>query len=138
MNKYIEIAYNEAKKCKNTDDVPVGAVIVENDEIISFAHNTREKDKKITGHAEINAVEKACNKKQTWHLDNCIMYVTLEPCKMCMEVIKQSRIKKVYYATSKTKEINNVKLEIKKIDDNGKSSSLLTHFFKNKRNNNNS
>ena len=134
MNKYMEIAYKEALKCKKTDDVPVGTVIVENEKIISKGHNTREKRKSIIGHAEINAVEKACKKKKTWHLDDCVMYVTLEPCKMCIEVIKQARIKKIYYASAKTKNNSEIQLKMIKLKDDKHFNKLLSNFFKNKRN----
>lgn len=134
MNKYMEIAYKEALKCKKTEDVPVGAVIVENNRIISKGHNTREKTKSIIGHAEINAVEKACKAKKTWHLDNCILYVTLEPCDMCLEVIKQSRIKTIYYSAPKTNNNCAIKIEMVKLKDDYKEIKLLTDFFKNKRN----
>ena len=103
MNKYMELALKEAQKSLKTDDVPIGAIIVEKSKIISKGHNTREKTHLITRHAEINAIEKACKKKKTWHLDDCILYVTLEPCKMCMEVIKQARIKKIVYAAEQKK-----------------------------------
>lgn len=103
MNKYMEVALKEAKKSIKYDDVPVGAVIVENGKIIATAHNTKEKTKLVTRHAEINAVEKACKKKKSWYLNDCIMYVTLEPCKMCIGAIEHARIKKVIYAAPRDK-----------------------------------
>ncbi len=132
MNKYIYIAIKEAKKSLATGDIPVGAVIVENNKIIAKSHNTREKKQIITGHAEINAINKAAKKKKTWHLNNCELYVTLEPCEMCKSVIKQAKINKVYYATKKTREyINDEKNKIllEKINDNGFSEQLLKTFF---------
>lgn len=135
MNKKIieNILLEEAKKSLLTDDVPIGALIIENDKIISIGHNTREKKKMITGHAEINAVEKACQKKKTWHLDNCELYVTLEPCPMCLEVIKQARIKKVYYYAKQEKHANLPDIKLERIGNNKDYSSLLKEFFKNKR-----
>lgn len=133
MNNYIEVALKEAKKSIKTDDIPVGAIIVENGKIIAKAHNTREKTHKITGHAEINAIEKASKKKKTWHLSNCELYTTLEPCKMCLEVIKQSRIKKVYYFAKNEKEINNNEIELIRIKNVENSSNMIKTFFKNKR-----
>ena len=133
MDKYINIILKEAKKSLKTDDVPVGAIIVENSKIISKAHNTREKAHKITGHAEINAIEKAAKKKKTWHLDNCELYVTLEPCKMCLEIIKESRIKKVYYLTERDKIIKDKKIELIKIKHVENTEIILKKFFKNKR-----
>lgn len=134
MEKYIEIALNEAKKSLKTDDVPIGAVIVENNKIIAKAHNTREKTHMITRHAEINAIEKACKKKKTWHLDNCTLYVTLEPCKMCLETIKQARISKVIYAASQEKKSNFKEPTMIQLKNVEKASQLLKNFFKTKRN----
>ena len=133
MEEYIEIALKEAKKSLKTNDIPVGAIIVENGKILSKGHNTREKKHKITGHAEINAIEKACKKKKTWHLSNCELYTTLEPCKMCLEAIKQARIKKIYYAAKQEKEINIPNIEITQIKNVENSSKIIKIFFKNKR-----
>ena len=133
MDKYMELALKEAKKSLKTDDVPIGAVIVENSRVISKGHNTREKKHVITRHAEINAIEKACKKKKTWHLNNCVLYVTLEPCKMCLEVIKQAHIKQVIYG-AKQEKISNLKdpilIQMKNVEN---SSKLLKNFFNNKR-----
>ena len=79
------------------DDVPVGAVIVLNDKIISYGWNNRNKRNNILGHAEINAILKAQKKLKTWHLDGCELYVNLDPCSMCKSVIYNSHIKRVYY-----------------------------------------
>ncbi len=133
MEKYINEMLKEAKKSLKTDDVPVGAIIVEKGKIIAKAHNTREKTKKITGHAEINAIEKAAKKKKTWHLDDCELYVTLKPCKMCNEIIKETRIKKVYYISEKDKENKSREIEFIKIKNVEKPSEMLKNFFKNKR-----
>lgn len=133
MSKYIELALKEAKKSLKTNDVPVGTIIVENGQIIAKAHNTREKKHKITGHAEINAIEKACKKKKTWHLNNCELYTTLEPCKMCLEVIKQARIKKLYFAAKQEKETNISNVEMIQIKNGENSSKIIKNFFKNKR-----
>ena len=133
MNKYMQIAVKEAKKSLKTDDVPIGAVVVENNKIIAKAHNTREKKHIVTGHAEINAIEKACKKKKTWHLTNCELYVTLEPCEMCLSVIKQARIKKIYYCVKQEKIPNIKKTEIIKLEDVENSAKLIKDFFKNKR-----
>lgn len=132
MNKYIYIAIKEAKKSLKTADIPVGAVIIENNKVIAKSHNTREKNKLITGHAEINAINKAAKKKKTWHLNNCELYVTLEPCKMCKSVIEQAKISKIYYAAKNTSEPSNNeknKILIEKINDNGLSEQLVKNFF---------
>lgn len=79
-------------------EIPIGAVIVKNGEIIASAYNTRESDQIATHHAEIKAIERACKKLKSWRLDNCEMYVTLEPCPMCAGAIVNARIKNLYYA----------------------------------------
>ncbi len=101
--KFMNIALNEAKKNILKKDIPVGAVIVKNGKIISFAHNKKEKNKISTYHAEILAIEKACKKLKSWYLNDCTLYVTLEPCMMCCGAIVQSRIKRVVYATENPK-----------------------------------
>lgn len=133
MQKFMDLALEEAKKSLKTNDVPVGAIIVEKDKIISKAHNTREKNNKITGHAEINAVEKACKKKNSWHLDDCELYVTLEPCKMCLEVIKQVRIKKIFYAYKQQKKDTLKNPELIHLEQYEKNNKILKEFFKNLR-----
>ena len=134
MDEYINQALKEAQKSLKSDDVPIGAVIVENNKIIAKAHNTREKTKKITAHAEINAIEKACKKKQTWHLNDCVIYVTLEPCPMCLEAIKQARIKQIYYLAPQQKHNTLKTPKQTKITNIDKANQLLKTFFKNKRN----
>jgi tRNA(adenine34) deaminase len=79
------------------DDVPVGAVVVLNDKIISYGWNDRNKKNNILGHAEINAILKAQKRLKTWHLDDCELYVNLVPCSMCKSIIYNSHIKRVYY-----------------------------------------
>ena len=93
MAKAIELAKQVEK------DVPVSAVIVKNDEIIAFAQNERELDNDVTSHAEILAIRKAEKVLNNWRLDDCEMYVTLEPCPMCAWAILQSRIKTVYFGS---------------------------------------
>ena len=97
MKKYMLEALNEAKKAIKHNDVPVGAVIVKNGKIISKAHNKREFKKDITMHAEILALQRACKKLKSWHLDECEIYITVEPCTMCYGAIEQARIKKIIY-----------------------------------------
>ena len=133
MNKYMEIALKEAKKSLKTNDIPVGAVIVEGDQIISKAHNTREKEHSIIGHAEINAIEKACRKKKSWHLNTCTLYVTLEPCQMCIEAAKQARIKCIIYAAKQQKKSNLKEPNKIQLENVENSSILLKQFFKEKR-----
>ena len=94
----MEEASRLACKAYSKGEVPVGAVIVKDNKIISKAHNTREKDQIATHHAEILAIEKACKKLSSWRLDDCDLYVTLEPCPMCAGAILNARIKNLYYA----------------------------------------
>lgn len=95
--KWMKEAYKQAKKAESIDEVPIGAVIVKNGKVISRAYNTREKTQLATKHAEIIAIEKACKKLGTWRLEDCELYVTLEPCVMCTGAIMHARIKRVVY-----------------------------------------
>ena len=93
----MKAALAEAKKAYLIDEVPVGAVIVYNNKIIARGHNTREQAQSVLGHAEINAIKKASKKIGSWRLEDCDMYITLEPCPMCSGAIIQSRIKNLYF-----------------------------------------
>ena len=93
MDNIWSFVIETAKKSLESGDIPVGALIVRN--------NTREKKQSIIGHAEINAILNASGKISNWNLSDCEMYVTLKPCNMCQEVIKQSRLKNVYYLLDK-------------------------------------
>ncbi len=97
MNKYMEQAFKEALKAYRKKEVPVGAVIVYNGKIIAKSHNNRQNRHNVLGHAEIMAVLKAEKKIRDWRLDECEMFVTLEPCTLCTHVIKECRLKKVYF-----------------------------------------
>ena len=92
-------ALKEAKKAYKKEEIPVGAVIVKNGEIIAKAHNLKETKNLATAHAEILAIQKAAKNLGTWRLSDCEMYITLEPCTMCMGAIILSRIKKIYIGT---------------------------------------
>ena len=94
--KYMRLALKEANKAYEKGEVPVGAVIVKNNLVIAKAHNLREKNKQSCAHAEILAIQKACKKLEAWRLEDCDMYVTLEPCPMCAGAIMNSRIKNLY------------------------------------------
>ena len=96
---FMREALKEAKKAYKKLEIPVGAVIVKDGEIIARAHNIKEEKKDTTKHAEILAIQKASKKLETWRLNDCEMYVTLEPCPMCAGALIQSRIKKVYIGT---------------------------------------
>ena len=97
MDKYIDILFELASEAESNDDIPVGAIIVKNDEIIGRGFNNKEITNDPTGHAEINAIKDACNSIGDWRLTGCDLYVTLEPCDMCLETIKESRVNNVYY-----------------------------------------
>ena len=79
MNDYMKIAIEEAKKSLKNEDIPVGALIIKDNIIISKAHNEKELQKDATKHAEILAIERACNKLKTWHLEDCVLMTTMEP-----------------------------------------------------------
>lgn len=93
--KYMKIAFEEAKKAYKHGEMPIGAIIVMNDKIIAKGYNKKEKKKNAVMHAEIIAIQKACKKINDWRLNNCVIYVTLEPCIMCMGAIVESRIKTI-------------------------------------------
>jgi tRNA(adenine34) deaminase len=100
---YMRLAIEEAKKAEQMGEVPIGAVIVQNDEIIAKAHNLRERDQRAIAHAELLAIDEACQKLGTWRLENATLYVTLEPCAMCAGAIVLSRIKRVVFGASDPK-----------------------------------
>ena len=93
--KYMRAAIREAKKAYALEEVPIGCVIVQNDKIIARGYNRRNTDKNTLAHAEIVAIKKASKKTGDWRLEDCTMYVTLEPCQMCAGAIVQSRLGKV-------------------------------------------
>lgn len=96
--KYMKAAIREAGKARALNEVPIGCVIVFQDKIIGRGHNRRIVDKNVLSHAEIIAIRKACRKVGDWRLEECTMYVTLEPCPMCAGAIVQARIPKVVIA----------------------------------------
>lgn len=93
----MRLALEEARASAAMGEVPVGAIIVKDGQIIARAHNTREGDKDISGHAEINAIRLAEKALGRWTLEGCVLYVTLEPCLMCAGAIKQSRLSSVVF-----------------------------------------
>lgn len=97
MKNFMGVALKEAKKALERNEIPVGAVVVKDNRIIAKAFNNREESKEITSHAEINAIKKAGKKLDDWHLNNCEIYVTIEPCPMCYSAILQTNIKKLVY-----------------------------------------
>ena len=97
LNEYFETIINKVKETKI--DIPVCALIVKNSEIISIATNKREENNSTIAHAEILAIQEANKKLNSWRLDDCDMYVTLEPCPMCAWAIINSRIKNLYFGS---------------------------------------
>jgi tRNA(adenine34) deaminase len=146
MNKdayYMQIALKQANKAFQIGEVPVGCVIVHQDKIISKSYNKRHTNKNTLDHAEMLAIKKACKKLDAWILDECDIYVTLEPCLMCAGAMLQARIKRLIYATSEPKfgscgSIINVlsdktfnhQIQISKGILENESSQLLKSFFK--------
>ncbi|HDX9579936.1 TPA: nucleoside deaminase [Bacillus pseudomycoides] len=94
---FMKLAIEEAKKAEEIQEVPIGAVVVVNGEVISRAHNLRETEQRSVAHAELLAIDDACKKLGTWRLENATLYVTLEPCPMCAGAIVLSRVKRVVY-----------------------------------------
>ncbi|UQS85053.1 tRNA adenosine(34) deaminase TadA [Apilactobacillus apisilvae] len=95
--KYMESALWEAQKASLIDEVPIGAVIVKDNKIIARGHNLREHSNDALDHAEVVAIDEACRYLNSWRLEDCDLYVTIEPCLMCAGAIINSRIKNVYY-----------------------------------------
>ena len=138
-------AYKQAQKAGAKDEVPIGAVVVQGDTIIAKAHNTRNKSQNAINHAEVLAISKACKKLKSWRLDDCDIYVTLEPCPMCAGAILNSRIKNLYFGAydkaSKTNLLNQImqddRLNHKTNVVGGimqeECSKLLSDFFEKKR-----
>ena len=115
MNKnFFDIAFNYAQFSYKNNEVPVGAIIVKNNEIIGYGYNSKEEDQSIASHAELKAILMAEKKINNWRLDDCDIYVTLDPCPMCASAIKQARIKNVFSAVS---------------NSDSKNSEIITQIF---------
>ena len=138
MNKYMNIAIREARIAYDEGNVPVGAVIVNNENIVSFAHNMKNTDNVSIYHAEILCIIDACKKLNTWRLNDCELYVTLKPCDMCIAAIAESRISKVFYLLDSNYEenlsSNIVNISLNRIYDCYDYNRLLSDFFKRIRN----
>ena len=144
-DKYIQEALIEAKIAFNLNEVPVGAVVVKNGEVIAKAHNLKRSTNNIMNHAEIIAIMEASGYIGDWRLNDCEMYITLEPCPMCAGALVQSRIKKIYIGSESNIESNkeiiknilqntdyNHRVEIEYLN-NKDCSQILPEFFSNKR-----
>ena len=145
-NKYMDLALKEAMKAYKLDEVPIGAVIVKDNEIIARGYNMKNSLNNILKHAELIAIEEAQRKLNNWRLDGCEIYVTLEPCPMCASAIQQSRIEKVYYVLE-NKDVENHKIMIlifrknntnkevlyEKVSYSSEVKEIMNDFFSNKR-----
>lgn len=142
MNKeyFMELALEQAKIAYKKREIPIGCVIVKNGKVIAKTYNTREKSKSAIAHAEILAIDKACKKVKNWRLEDSDIFVTVEPCLMCMGAILNARIKNVYYGAKNTS-MTNVDIDYSKSILNHKvnvvagikeeeCASLLKSFFK--------
>ena len=144
--RFMKEAVKEAKKAELIDEVPIGCVIVKDEKVIARGHNVRETKKTPLGHAEIIAIDKASKKLGAWRLQDCDIYITLEPCIMCAGAIIQSRIKHVYYGAKDPKggaiESSINVLEAKNINHHPEitsgileeeCSNVISQYFKRKR-----
>ena len=135
--KYWKILIKLATKASKLDEVPISALVVKNNKIIAKAINKREKEHIVLNHAEIIAIRKASKKLKNWKLFDCDLYVTLKPCNMCENIIKQSRLRNVYYLLDKPeskKEYSKtqfLKANIRTYEQ--MYSIILTDFFQKKR-----
>ena len=133
MNKYIELLKKLNNKAKNNGDIPVSAIILYKNKIIAKAYNKKYKNSNPLDHAEIIAIKKACKKLNTTNLIECTLLVTLKPCSMCKELIKEVRLKNVYYILDNDKQINDTTNYIKIDDQNQYFNKELIDFFRDKR-----
>lgn len=92
--KYMKLALKEAKKARDINEVPIGCVIVRDDKVIGKGYNKRNTDKNVLSHAELIAIMQACKKTGDWRLEDCTMYITLEPCQMCAGAMVQARLQR--------------------------------------------
>lgn len=137
---YKKELYKLSLKAYEENEVPISALIVKNDKIIARAYNKKENTQDVSAHAEILALKEASEKIGTWKLEDCQMYVSLEPCLMCYSAIKQSRIKDVYIYLSGNKDKDYVYSKYIKadgrftyLDDGEEFKELMTSFFNKRR-----
>lgn len=96
-NFFMELAYQEAEKAFALDEVPIGAIIVKDGEVVAKSHNLKESENCALFHAETVAIREACKKVENWWLEDCDLFVTLEPCAMCVGACINSRLRGVYF-----------------------------------------
>lgn len=128
---FMQVAIEQAQIAARRGEVPVGCVIVRNGKMIATGRNQRERKKNSLWHAEIVAINRACRKLRTWRLDDCEMYVTLEPCQMCRGAIVNARLKCVYVGAKSTSNLNWDTPMIMQPNDLAKN--ILVDFFRDKR-----
>lgn len=136
--KMMRLAIDNANRAYSLNEVPIGCVIVKNNEVISSTYNRKTIDKVATYHAEILAIEEACKKLNTWYLVDCTLYTTVEPCLMCTGAIIQSRIPKVVYGVNNKdfgylSKLDNKNIEIVSGVYEEECKTILSNFFKLKR-----
>ncbi|MBR2480436.1 MAG: nucleoside deaminase [Clostridia bacterium] len=144
--RFMRLAIKEAKKAELIDEVPIGAVIVKDGKVIARAHNKKESKNQATRHAEIEAIEKATKKVNNWWLEDCDIYVTLEPCAMCAGALINSRLRNIYFGAYDKKagccgSLYNLPIDVRfnhRLGVEGgileeECATLLTNYFKKKR-----
>jgi tRNA(adenine34) deaminase len=144
---WMQLAIKEAKKAEQIGEVPIGAILVKDGEVVGKGYNLREINHDPTAHAEMVAIREACERLGAWRLLDCTLYVTLEPCPMCAGAIVQSRVKRVVYGTGDPKAgcagtlMNllqeprfNHETEVTSGILQAECAALLTNFFRNLRN----
>lgn len=145
--KYMDMAIEEARKAFEEDEVPVGCVIVKNNQILALTHNRKEQMNSATKHAEILAIEEASSKLNNWRLDGCDVYITLEPCPMCASALKQARVSHIFCGLSNF-DFRNYEIVLKILESDKNNASvpiindlavekvdkIMKDFFRNRRN----
>ena len=145
--KYMDMAIEEGKKAFEEDEVPIGCVIVKNNQILALTHNRKEQMNSATKHAEILAIEEASSKLNNWGLDGCDVYITLEPCPMCASALKQARVSHIFCGLSNS-DFRNYEIVLKILESDKNNASvpiindlavekvdkIMKDFFRNRRN----
>lgn len=128
---FMQEAIKQARIAERHGEVPIGCVIVKDNKIIAKGYNQRERKRNCLWHAEVVALNRACRKLKSWRLTDCEMYVTLEPCQMCMGAILNARLRKVYVGAKSTTNLNwQTPVEFQLNDE---AQNILVAFFRNKR-----
>lgn len=128
---FMQEAIKQARVAARRGEVPIGCVIVKDGKIIAKGYNQRERKRNCLWHAEVVALNRACRKLKSWRLNGCEMYVTLEPCKMCMGAILNARLQKVYVGAKSTTNLNwQTPVEFQLNDE---AQNILVAFFQDRR-----